>query len=325
MTNEGSKKNIVICSDGTNSEFGRRNTNVVRLYQSVVRDDRQIAFYDPGVGTFSFLGREVGRRVGRLLGSAFGAGIQQNIEDAYRYLMEHYEEGDKVFLFGFSRGAFTVRALAGMLYLCGLLQPGHGNLVPYASKLYNRHERTRVAEEFKATFSRECPIHFIGVWDTVGSLGWFVRKKRFDTYLNPDAANCYQAVAIDEVRRQFPVMLWDPGLQSRGQIVEQVWFPGSHSDIGGWNRRPRQATAIPDVTLAWMLENAARCDLLVNDDWRSGLKCEPLVINESWRGVWRLWPRKRRYLEINANLHSIVNQIRDARTYCPKNLSSRVK
>ncbi len=114
-------KNIIICCDGTGNEYGQHNTNVVKLYEAIVRDANQIAFYDPGVGTFSILGRELGRRVGIVLGKAFGAGVQQNIEDAYRYLMDRYEPEDKVFLFGFSRGAFTVRALAGMLNRCAPL------------------------------------------------------------------------------------------------------------------------------------------------------------------------------------------------------------
>ena len=135
-------KNIIICCDGTGNEYGQQNTNVVKLYEAIVRDEQQIAFYDPGVGTFSILGRELGRRVGIGLGKAFGAGVQRNIEDAYRYLMDRYEPQDKLFLFGFSRGAFTVRALAGMLNRCGLLEKGSMNLVPYA-----RRESTTIARD----------------------------------------------------------------------------------------------------------------------------------------------------------------------------------
>lgn len=169
-------KNIVICCDGTGNEYGPNNTNVVKLYKSVIRDAEQIAFYDPGVGTISFLSRELGRQVGILLGKALGMGLQQNIEDAYRYLMDRYRTGDKVFLFGFSRGAFTVRALAGMLRKCGLLQKGNNNLIPYASKIYNKPNNQDIATGFKETYCRECKPYFIGVWDTVGSMGWFWGK-----------------------------------------------------------------------------------------------------------------------------------------------------
>ena len=109
-------KNIIICYDGTGNEYGKNNTNVVKTFESIVRDEEQIAFYDPGVGTFSYLGRNLGKKVGIVLGQAFGAGLQENIEDGYEYLMNRFESGDKVFIFGFSRGAFTARALAGMIY-----------------------------------------------------------------------------------------------------------------------------------------------------------------------------------------------------------------
>ena len=228
-------KNIITCCDGTGNEYGQHNTNVVKLYEAIVRDANQIAFYDPGVGTFSILGRELGRRVGIVLGKAFGAGVQQNIEDAYRYLMDRYEPEDKVFLFGFSRGAFTVRALAGMLNRCGLLEKGSVNLVPYASRIYNNRARHAVAPDFKQTYCHECHPHFIGVWDTVGSMGWFWGRKFFDATLHEDVRYAYQAVSIDEQRRKFPPSLWhEPVGQER---IEQVWFAGVHSDVGAKKKR----------------------------------------------------------------------------------------
>ena len=231
-------KNIITCCDGTGNEYGQHNTNVVKLYEAIVRDANQIAFYDPGVGTFSILGRELGRRVGIVLGKAFGAGVQQNIEDAYRYLMDRYEPEDKVFLFGFSRGAFTVRALAGMLNRCGLLEKGSVNLVPYASRIYNNRARHAVAPDFKQTYCHECHPHFIGVWDTVGSMGWFWGRKFFDATLHEDVRYAYQAVSIDEQRRKFPPSLWhEPVGQER---IEQVWFAGVHSDVGAKKKTPRR-------------------------------------------------------------------------------------
>ena len=218
-------KNIIICCDGTGNEYGQQNTNVVKLYEAIVRDEQQIAFYDPGVGTFSILGRELGRRVGIGLGKAFGAGVQRNIEDAYRYLMDRYEPQDKLFLFGFSRGAFTVRALAGMLNRCGLLEKGSMNLVPYASRIYNDRARHGIAPGFKHTYCHECHPHFIGVWDTVGSMGWFWSRKFFDATLHEDVEHAYQAVSIDEQRRKFPPSLWrEPAGQNR---ITQVLVRGS--------------------------------------------------------------------------------------------------
>ena len=312
-------KNIVICCDGTGAEYGRNNTNVVKLYQRVIRDSDQIAFYDPGVGTFSFLGREVGRRVGILSGKAFGAGLQQNVEDAYRYLMDRYETGDRVFLFGFSRGAFTVRALAGMLHKCGLLQKGSNNLIPYASKIYNKRDNHEVAAGFKETYSHECKPYFIGAWDTVGSMGWFWGKKFFDTVLNEDVSYGYQAVSVDERRRHFPVSLWDESRKSERQIIEQVWFPGFHSDVGGSHPDPR----VSDITLKWMLENARDKGLRLRDGWADSLDPDPLgAIQESRRGMWRIWRPAVRHIPESAKIHvSVFRRMENfAIPYRPHNL-----
>ena len=149
-------KNIVVCYDGTNSEYGTHNTNVVRTFEAIVRDDTQIAFYDPGVGTFSVLGRTLGRKVGIVLGMAFGYGIRQNIEDGYEYLMDRFESGDSVFIFGFSRGAYTARGLAGMIHQFGILQKGSKNLIPHVSKMYFKKDKKKnfsVIKTFKETFS----------------------------------------------------------------------------------------------------------------------------------------------------------------------------
>ena len=119
-------KNIVICYDGTGNEYGEHNTNVVRTFEAIVRDKKQIGFYDPGVGTISFIGRTLGRKIGTLMGKAFGYGFTENIEDGYEYVMENFVPGDRLFVFGFSRGAFTARCLAGMVCKVGILQKGCG-------------------------------------------------------------------------------------------------------------------------------------------------------------------------------------------------------
>ena len=166
-------KNIVVCIDGTGNEYGENDTNVERMYELVVRDKGQIAFYDPGVGTFSVFGRTLGKEIGIILGKAFGVGLTENIEDAYSYLMDRFEPEDTLYLFGFSRGAFAVRCLAGMLHKVGLLQKGSSNLIPYASKIYNTRGNDAIANGFKKTYCNECKPHFIGVWDTVGSFSAF--------------------------------------------------------------------------------------------------------------------------------------------------------
>src|SRR5215471_21517958 len=132
-------KNIVICCDGTGNEFGNRNSNVVKLCQALVQDDTQVVYYHPGVGTMgSPNARTAGEsKVDVIRGLAFGYGLTANISDAYRFLMQHYKEGpsdetsDRIFLFGFSRGAYTARALGGLLFMYGLLRAGNEGLIPY--------------------------------------------------------------------------------------------------------------------------------------------------------------------------------------------------
>ncbi len=316
-------KNIVICCDGTGNEYGPNNTNVVKLYQRVVRDLAQIAFYDPGVGTFSFLGRELGRRVGIVVGMAFGAGLQQNVEDAYRYLMDRYEPGDRLFLFGFNRGAFTARALASMLHKCGLLQKGSNNLIPYASKIYNRHDNDKIASGFKETYSNECKPYFIGVWDTVGSMGLFWGKKFFDTYLNDDVTYGYQAVSIDERRGKFPISLWNESIKIEGQTIEQVWFPGFHSDVGGWSRPD---AGISDIALKWMLERAQDKGLRLKDGSLDSLNPDPSgQINESRKGLWRIWRPTERRVPESAKIHETVftRMSNPENNYRPRNLPAK--
>jgi len=138
-------KNIVICCDGTGNEFGDSNSNVVKLYGALIVDGRQqVGYYHPGVGT---MGAPTARnKISKLwsigTGLAFGAGLLDNVSDAYRYLMDCYEDGDRVFLFGFSRGAYTARALAGVLHMFGLLCPGNHALIPYIIRLYAKRSRS---------------------------------------------------------------------------------------------------------------------------------------------------------------------------------------
>ena len=177
-------KNIVICCDGTGNEYGKNNTNVVETYGLAKKSSTQIAYYDPGVGTGGWTYDEESGKLRAFTDQGTGSGLQKNVNDAYRYLMEVYEEQDHIFLFGFSRGAFTVRSLAGMLHKVGLLERNADNHLEYAAKIYNRRTNARVAAGFRATFSRPAPVHFIGVWDTVESLVLNEGKRWADARLN---------------------------------------------------------------------------------------------------------------------------------------------
>jgi len=308
-------KNIIICCDGTGNEYGAHNTNVVNMYTPVIRDADQMAYYDPGVGTFSVFGRTLGKKIGMTLGQAFGYGLQTNIEDAYGYLMDRYQPGDKLFLFGFSRGAFTARALAGMLHKVGLLQKGSKNLIPYASKVYNDNSNDTIAKGFKATYCHECKPHFIGVWDTVASLGWINGKNFFNAKLNPDVANAYHAISIDEKRKKFPVSLWDENNLAPNQTVEQVWFAGAHSDVGGWYEQ----CGLSNITLLWMLEAAENNGLRLKENWQKQIHPNSLdELHNSRTGLWRLWRPAIRKIPNGAKIHkSVLIRAKEMKTYTP--------
>lgn len=184
-----SERNIIVCCDGTANEFAANKTNVIKLYSVLDQDPkRQIAYYHPGLGTMEPAGAltTFSRKVTKLLGMAVGYGLSNEIRDAYVFLMREFRQGDKLFLFGFSRGAYTVRALASLLHMYGLIRAGNEPLVPYAIRMMMgvnraqaRNDKSamdayfRLAGEFKATMGCvQCNPYFVGVWDTVSSVGW---------------------------------------------------------------------------------------------------------------------------------------------------------
>ena len=310
-------KNIIICYDGTGNEYNDCNTNVVKTFENTVRDEDQIAFYDPGVGTFSPFGSNLGKKIDIILGKAFGYGLRENIEDGYEYLMNYFVPGDKVFIFGFSRGAFTARKLVDLLHHFGLLQQGAKNLIPYVSKMYTSRDFKNAAG-FKETFCNPCKPHFIGVWDTVASLGYFPGKKFFNLTLNRDVQNAYQAVAIDEKRKKFPVSLWSENHKHSNQTIEQVWFAGVHSDVGGYYTD----AGLSDIALGWMLNNAARHGMKLKNNWEENLAQNYAgKLHNSHTGFWRIWPKVHRKIPPNSNIHQSVMDRKNAdKNYRPANL-----
>jgi uncharacterized protein (DUF2235 family) len=185
-------KNIVVCLDGTNNQLRAAvNTNVVRLFNLLdLRDpDAQVAYYDPGVGTFSSPSAwsPPARTLSRYAGLMFGAGLRQNLGEAYSFVMSTYQQGDRIFVFGFSRGAYNARALTGMLDVFGVFRPGSQNLVPYAVNAYTKQQRhdgddtdffrgLRIyAKTHDVHGTGHTPVHFVGLWDTVKSAGTLTR------------------------------------------------------------------------------------------------------------------------------------------------------
>ena len=261
-------KNIVICCDGTGNEFGRQNSNVVKLYKAVVCDADQIAYYHPGLGTMGARNAltAIGKWWTRLIGRAFGYGISDNVADAYQFLMRECRPDDQIYIFGFSRGAYTARALCGMLHIVGLLTEGNDALIPYAIRMIKGTPIDfGIAADFKKTFSRECKPHFIGVWDTVSSVGWLYNAVRFPftaATRNPDLYIVRHAVAIDERRAFFRQNLFGAP-HDTAQDVKEVWFAGVHSDVGG--SYPEAESQLSQIALRWML-----CE-----SERAGLKLDP--------------------------------------------------
>jgi uncharacterized protein (DUF2235 family) len=260
-------RNLVICCDGTGNQYGAKNSNVVKLYSALRRDSAdQLTFYDPGVGTFSVNSplNLVARGFLRLLGLAFGLGITENILDAYTFIMQNYRPGDRVYLFGFSRGAYTARAVAALIHKCGQLGKDNHNLLPYAMRIFKRELRKPIYDGFKETFARSVPIHFLGLWDTVTTVGWIWNPVHLQfTTFNPSVETVRHAVAIDERRAFYRQNLWSRDANT-SQDVKQVWFAGVHSDVGG--SYPEPESGLSKIALEWILVEAIQHGLLVDPD-----------------------------------------------------------
>lgn len=262
-------RNLILCCDGTANQFAKDRTNVLKLAYAAVKDRNQLLYYHPGVGTMAPPGlfTSIGRKVAKLFGLAFGAGLKDDIRDAYTFVMDHYQPGDRLYIFGFSRGAYTARALCSLIGRYGLVSPGNGALVPYAidllwsiheSKGEKRLEAFRLADEFKAALSiGECKPHFLGVWDTVSSVGWIANPLALpDTARLPEVGTIRHAVSIDERRAFFRTNLV---VRDDQRDIQEVWFPGDHCDVGGGH--PENVSGLSKIPLLWIIEEAAHAGL----------------------------------------------------------------
>ena len=269
-------KNVVICCDGTANELATDHTNVLKLFRVLVNDPaRQVAFYHPGLGTMEAIGAltSVSRQATKLLGLAIGYGLERDVGDAYVFLMQQFLPGDTLYMFGFSRGAYTVRAVASLLHMYGLLPAGNEPLVPYIIRMMTAVNQQRggrafdLAEDLRSTFRvPECKPHFVGVWDTVNSVGWVENPLKLPyTASNPAIAIGRHAVAIDERRAFFRTNLWrpdPPAIDGGPRDLKQVWFPGVHCDVGGGY--PEIESGLSKFSFEWMVREAAIAGLLVD-------------------------------------------------------------
>jgi uncharacterized protein (DUF2235 family) len=357
-------KNIIVCCDGTSNKLATDHTNVVRLFQLAEKNRSQIAFYDPGVGTMAAPDQKtaIGKRWSLVKGLALGDGLDENVFKAYRYLMNEYEQDDHVYLFGFSRGAFTARILAGMLAGVGLLHAGSENLLPYCWESYLKIPTTvdtspghdtleiekikRGLETLRQNFTQHCPVEFLGVWDTVGSVGMYNWNQAFPlTFFNPGVKCVRHAVALDEKRAPFRSNVYlDKGelCPNGSPKVMNVWFPGVHADIGGGY--PIADSGLAMGAFQWMVAEAQTIGMRIN--WASFellmKACPPnpmAKLHESltgaWKAVeylparrynwdkhkteWRHQPNKPRRMNVTkAYLHqSVLDRVTQDRSYWP--------
>ena len=281
-------KRIVICCDGTGNEINENQSNVLKFYRILKKDETQVTFYDPGVGTISDSGAwsDLKNKAKGVFGLATGYGLDANVLDAYRFLMRNYQKGDDVYLFGFSRGAYTVRVLAGFINLVGLLEPQQEHLCSYALTAY---KQASAKHEFKIAWrvqevlgTERITIRFMGCWDTVGSV-IIPRPDRLYipaleslpfTQKNPCVQAFRHAIAIDERRRMFRLSTWEEpqkfktnpfvkDADAADQDIKQIWFSGVHSDIGGGY--PESESGAAKIPLNWMVEEARQHGLVYRE------------------------------------------------------------
>jgi hypothetical protein len=306
-------RRLIICCDGTwNTPEQEENnlpspTNVVRLYNALAETDAdgnvQVKYYHTGVGT-------EGSFLSKTAGGIYGEGLDKNIKSAYFWLANNYEPGDALYAFGFSRGAYTVRSLGGLMGRCGLPVLKGVNSKEAWPRIDVAYEQGYAKGQDSAQWRQPewawlepqaVPIEFVGVWDTVGARGvpddlallnlldkpeeW----RFYDTRLGKHVKKARHAVAMDEMRASFTPTLWtdeqdNPVYEDPTGRVKQLWFPGVHSDVGGGY----SSAGLSDIALDWMINEAAATGLAFGDNFRQQIRPDPKgVLHDSLKGVFR--------------------------------------
>ena len=315
-------KHIVICSDGTwnrpeKDVIKDLPTNVLRFARSInpvtEQGTAQQVFYDWGVGSY----------YDNLSGGITGKGVMKNIQDAYRYIIQNYTAGDKLFLFGFSRGAYTVRSLCGLINNCGILKREHANRVEDAFTIYRKGgTQNKPSGETSVNFrkkyshsSRE--VFFVGVWDTVGALGIPIsflglfedRDEFYDTKLGKNVRVARHALAIDERREDFMPSIWDP---VPGLDLKQTWFCGYHSDVGGGLKPDDNGYLASNIPMQWMANQASQFGLELELHWTKATPSSQLPkLNPSKRHFYRLRGEHMRSIAHGKGTVSIHQSVKD--------------
>ncbi|NEV64487.1 DUF2235 domain-containing protein [Thiorhodococcus minor] len=303
-------RNLVVCCDGTwNTPDQSREgvptpTNVYKLFAACEEDATQLKYYHPGVGT-------EGGPLKRMIDGGIGRGLDRNIKSGYKWLCAQYERGDRIFLFGFSRGAYTVRSLSGFILKCGLLDLGGLSSEAIWKRVDTAYDRGYRHKQDKAVWGKDWPrlldqdgkppeVHFVGVWDTVGARGVpddMVlldvllddpdRYRFHNTNLDDRVRHAYHAVALDELRASFAPTLWrvtDPP-RPPGTSFEQVWLAGNHGDIGGGH----PDCGLSDIAMQWMADHAKAQGLRLKDALIGQLRPDSqAVLHNNIAGIWSM-------------------------------------
>jgi hypothetical protein len=277
--------------DGTGDQFDDDNSNIVQLFSMLRKDapSQQLVYYQAGIGTYGGENHTfgpIGRAVSKALDGAIAIYMDQHVKEGYQFLMQSYTAGDRICIFGFSRGAYTARALAGMLHKVGLLPRDNFQQIPFAWRMYKRTDDVGWAQSvaFKKAFSIDVDVHFLGVFDTVCSVGLFGRRLPFTTS-NYSVRFFRHAVALDERRAKFKANLWNRPTESEEHLgttpeerrrriqkqkllakerqfsinkldptdILEVWFAGCHCDVGGGSVPNSTPNSLARIPLRWMI------------------------------------------------------------------------
>ena len=267
-------KRIIICADGTwnrpeenlEEDFP---TNVLKFARGIAPKGKdgvkQIVFYDWGIGSYH----------NKMVGGGLGAGLEKNVMDGYRFLVHNYEVGDEIYLFGFSRGAYTVRSLSGLINNCSILKGSEANRIEEAFKLYKKPEYSpngdySVNWRKKHSIEGSKIIKFIGVWDTVGAMGLpvsffgLIKDKHlfYDNKLGSNVEIARHALSLDEKRNDFEPTMWK---KNKKVDLKQVWFAGVHTDVGGGYKPDSDDTVLSDIPMLWLMTEASLVGLTFED------------------------------------------------------------
>jgi uncharacterized protein (DUF2235 family) len=327
-------KRIIICADGTwnkpeedlEKDFP---TNVLKFSRAIKPIDSsnvvQTVFYDWGIGSYH----------ASATGGAFGKGLDKNIKDCYRFIVHNYNVGDELFFFGFSRGAYTVRSLCGLINNCSVLKKEHANLINKAFNLY-KNSKYKITHPHSVQFrkdyavSEQTIIAFVGVWDTVGSMGLptsifgFIKPKNlfYDNKIGSNISVARHALSIDELRKDFEPTIWKHDTEKKVDL-KQVWFAGNHSDVGGSYKPDKDGTLLSEIPMLWMKREADLKGLKFQDHFEIKQNVLASKHNEQ-KKFYKLLGEHVREIFTETPIHISVKERFDKSSYAPSNLKRYV-